>query len=426
VRVLIISINYAPEATGFAPHTTALAEHLSKRDHEVLVLAGFPFAPHWKRFGAYARRFIAREKVNGVKLIRLTHFIPRRPGSAVQRVLMEATFATMGFLVMVWRMAAGWRPDVVVYVGAQPGLAWLSRLLAALARVPYLVEINDLASQASVDVGIVRLGVVHKFLDRIEFAAYRNAAKAIVLCDSFRDALVEHGYGERNVHVISLSVDLAVVRPGGDGRAFRSAAGIPADAFLVLCSGSFGLKQGIADAIRAVELLRDEYPDVHLALVGEGEAMESLRQLVAASAFHDRVHLMPLQAEDQIRSMLAAADVFLVSQLRSVKQSVIPSKLLFYMAAGRPILAAVNERSQGAALVRAARGGLIVTPEDPSAMAAGIQALRADEGERREFGRRNREYAELHFDRDTIVRAKEHVIDLALRNHTGLVAGMRQ
>ena len=54
----------------------------------------------------------------------------------------------------------------------------------------------------------------------------------------------------------------------------------------------------------------------------------------------------------------------------SVKDTVIPSKLLTYMAAGRPVLAAVNPGSQAAEILREADGGALVAPEDPEALSA--------------------------------------------------------
>ena len=43
MRILIVSLNYAPEPIGIGPYTTGLAEWLSARGHEVEVLAGRPY-----------------------------------------------------------------------------------------------------------------------------------------------------------------------------------------------------------------------------------------------------------------------------------------------------------------------------------------------------------------------------------------------
>ena len=72
-RLFIISINYAPEPTGFAPHAAALAAHLAGRGHDVSVFTGFPFAPDWRR-----RRGRPRPAVQGGAQ-RRRHRLPAHP-----------------------------------------------------------------------------------------------------------------------------------------------------------------------------------------------------------------------------------------------------------------------------------------------------------------------------------------------------------
>jgi len=101
----------------------------------------------------------------------------------------------------------------------------------------------------------------------------------------------------------------------------------------------------------------------------------------------------------------------MLPQLRSVKDTVIPSKLLMYMAAGRPVLTAVNGASQAAAIVRDARCGIVVDAENAQALAAAVRDAQARSEERDSWGRRSREYAEKHFDRTAIVAAQQRVIE---------------
>jgi glycosyltransferase involved in cell wall biosynthesis len=238
-EILIFSLNYAPEATGFAPHTTALAEHLVKMGHQVTVVTGFPFAPRWARFARYRGELMRQETINAVHLVRVTHFIPRRPGSAVQRMLMEGSFAAAaGVRMLLSRLFGRRRYDLVVYVGAQPAIAWLTRIVATMIRVPYIVKITDLAAQAAVDVGIVGGGLAN-VLNRIEFAAYRRARAAIVLCDAFKRALRSQGFADDAVHVSDPAFE------GGDAHAN---AHVLAEAVRLLGADLIlGGKQGIDD-----------------------------------------------------------------------------------------------------------------------------------------------------------------------------------
>jgi colanic acid biosynthesis glycosyl transferase WcaI len=99
--------------------------------------------------------------------------------------------------------------------------------------------------------------------------------------------------------------------------------------------------------------------------------------------------------------------VLLLNQLSTVKNTVIPSKLLTYMAAGLPVLAAVNADSQGAQLLRESGGGRIVEPENPAALIEGLKGLMRDKKVRQEMGARNRAYAVEHFDRKKVLKAQE-------------------
>ena len=47
-RLLIVSLNYAPELTGIAPYSTGVAEHLAAFGYDVSVIAGMPHYPEWR------------------------------------------------------------------------------------------------------------------------------------------------------------------------------------------------------------------------------------------------------------------------------------------------------------------------------------------------------------------------------------------
>ena len=102
--------------------------------------------------------------------------------------------------------------------------------------------------------------------------------------------------------------------------------------------------------------------------------------------------------------MLAAADALLVSQRAQVVDSVLASKVLSYMASGRPIIAAVARLSATADLVRAANCGIVVAPEDTEALANGIERLRRDPDMCRRMGNNGRTHVVEGFSKGAVLR----------------------
>lgn len=407
-RFFIATLNYAPEPAGFSPRVTALAEHLARRGHDVHVFTGFAFTPGWRRREEDRGRLFAREARGGVTVHRATHFIPRRPSSAWQRIAMEGSFAIVHGAVMIAALVRHGRPDAVIYHGAQPAIAMLVRVVAAVAGRPYVVNITDLAAQLARDVGIIGRRL-YPVLDAFEFAAYRRAAGANVLSPSFAEALVDHGYPANRIRVARDPIDVELVRPVARDEAFRARYGIEADAFVVLHAGSMGRKQGLMNLVSAAA--RTRASRICWVLVGEGEAKNDLGDAVRAQGLEHSVRFLPFQRDTEMAHMFAAADVLLLNQLRTVKDTVIPSKLLTYMASGRPVLAAVNAGSQAAGVLREAGGGTIVVPEDPDALAGAVErCLALPPDARAALGARNRAYAEAHFDQRKILSGHEEFL----------------
>ncbi len=406
-HLLVLTINYSPEPTGFAPHVTAFCEHLARAGFRVTVLTGFPFAPQWRRWSEYKGRFLRTELQRGVRVVRHTHFIPRSPRRLIERVLMEGSFCLSACISLARHLLSA---DAIVYVGAQPSISMLARVAATLRRVPYGVMINDLAAGAAVNVGILKPTLFSRMLHAFEFTSYLGATRAMVLCQSFKDALGAAGYSRERIDIVRSPVDIEQVRPADVNVEFRRRHNLSKHDFVILFAGSMGLKQGLSNVVAAAGLVAPER-DMKWVLVGEGETRADVERQIRAVGLESRVLLLPFQPENQLTAMLSSADVLLLNQLASVKDTVIPSKLLTYMAAGRPVLAAVNSHSQAAELLRESGGGIVVEPESAKALAKAAEAIQDDARSRAEMGAANRRYAVEHFDQRKIMAKLQKFVE---------------
>jgi glycosyltransferase involved in cell wall biosynthesis len=186
--------------------------------------------------------------------------------------------------------------------------------------------------------------------------------------------------------------------------------------FVVLHSGSIGLKQGLDLAIRASEILgRDS--GVRLVLQGDGNERKHLERL-AASVPSSSVEFRPLAPADEYAEVLVAADALLLSQRATVRNMALPAKLGSYFASGRPVIAAVHADDEVAREVRAAGAGLIVVPEDPHALVAAIETLRGDRSSAAAFGKAGRSYAERVLSEVTTLRALDEALRAVITRQT--------
>jgi colanic acid biosynthesis glycosyl transferase WcaI len=90
-KILVLSANYYPEATGVAPICTELCEDLASHGFDVTVLTAFPSYPERVVKEPYRGRWFQREEIRGVKVIRTWMFVTPNLGTA-WRVLSFSSF----------------------------------------------------------------------------------------------------------------------------------------------------------------------------------------------------------------------------------------------------------------------------------------------------------------------------------------------
>lgn len=128
--------------------------------------------------------------------------------------------------------------------------------------------------------------------------------------------------------------------------------------------------------------------------VGDGADCGRIQRRAAAMKL-DNVRFLPLLDQNDFRGLLAASGICLVTQQQSVSEIAFPSKIVTYLAAGRPIIASVNSECEVARVVRESGAGRVVDAEEPEALSGALQELR--NADLLQFGERAREYATLRW-----------------------------
>ena len=180
------------------------------------------------------------------------------------------------------------------------------------------------------------------------------------------------------------------------------------DRFVVLFAGNIGMVQGLDTVVRAAIELKNN-PEVLIVLVGDGTDKVRLEKLCDEMAV-DNVKFIERQPMERMPQFMAAADALLVHLKRSeLSRWVIPTKTLAYLAAGKPILMAME--GAAAQLVTAAEAGLVIPPEEPGALAEALSKINAmPERERVAMGEKGRRYLLENLSKEKIITKYEEIL----------------
>jgi glycosyltransferase involved in cell wall biosynthesis len=271
-------------------------------------------------------------------------------------------------------------------------------------------DVQDLWPESALASGLMQPGILVKLLYRLAAWVYRRAARLLVVSDEAAEYLRSRGVDGGKISVARHWIDLTPFE-SPDSRDVRSEFGW-GNRFVVMFAGNLGMVQGLETVIEAASLLRDR-SDVQVVFVGDGSDRTRLEALVADWQLSN-VSFLGRHPQDEMPAFLRAADVLLVHLRRSdVADHAIPTKILSYMAAGRPIVCATS--GAAAHLVRAAGAGLATEPGDAVAIAAAIAELASlAPAVRDALGRSGREYVMTHFMKHVVIDSYERaLIDIA-------------
>jgi colanic acid biosynthesis glycosyl transferase WcaI len=402
MRILLVGLNYAPEVVGIAPFNTELAEYLSSLGHRVTVLTSFPYYPHWRIDPAYRGRLFQAQTINGVRVIRCPFLLPGSQATAFRRIMFDTSLALSAFLASAGVAAL----DLVICISPPLQLGVTAWAIARMRRARLHVHLQDIVPDAAVSVGMMSEGRAVRLSRRLESFVYRKAARISVISQGFAGNLRSKGVSEEKLTLLPNWVHSERFDAVRDS-AVRAALGSPDGETLVLHTGNMGAKQGLETVIDAAARLKGER--VIFALVGDGNQRPILEQR-ARSLELSNVRFVPLQSD--YPATLAAADILVLAQRGKVVDSVAPSKLLAYMASGKPIIAAVSENSEAAQLLRAGACGVVVPPEEPDALADAIRHARHTLEAYASLGPSGRGYVAAHFDQPRILEEWRRVLEL--------------
>lgn len=156
----------------------------------------------------------------------------------------------------------------------------------------------------------------------------------------------------------------------------------------------------------AAQLLQDQ-PHIAIALLGDGKEKPRLVQRAEEIKLTNLHFIAPVSKEDMGEALAAADACIAILKPVEMYKTVYPNKVFDYLAAGRPVVMAIDGVARE--VVEKAKAGLFAQPGDPQAVADVIRQLAADPEKARQMGQSGRAYLEEHFDRKALAKQLEEL-----------------
>jgi len=393
LRVLVISQHFWPETFRI----NEVVESLREAGCIVEVIAGQPNYPDGDVFKGYSAYHAGTEFHPTGYPIHRVPIIPRGKGSGARRVANYLSFVVTASLVGPWLVRRR-RFDAVFVYAISPILQGLpAAVLKWLKDAVLVIWVQDLWPDSLRSSGFVTDQRLLAIVAKLTRFIYRRA-----------DLLLGQSRGFVSAISDLAGADIAVAyHPNPGDRSLTKVQGLESSVpkfysgFNVVFAGNLGTAQALETILDCACRIKDS--QIRILLVGTGSRSGWLRDEIERRGL-ENVQLLGRFPAETMPEIFAQASALLVTLSRANDLSLtIPSKISSYLAAGRPIIAALD--GEGAVLVREAGAGLTVPAEDASALASAIVALKnMPEAERQAMGFAGRDYFDQHLAPDRLAR----------------------
>lgn len=382
-----------------------LSQELARRGHQVRHLyASRNITPK----GALQ---VATELNRHLEIVPITTSRPLRKYAFVDRWFTEREY---GRLLGV--EVASFRPDVVL--SAQAPLDSQARMIRATREIGagFVFWLQDFIGLAAGELLGGKLPLLGKAIawrfQLMEQAQMSGSDRIVTISDEFAVKLTTMGIEPKRIHVIPNWADIDHIPVLPKSNPWSREKGLD-KAFVYMYTGTLALKH---DPSLLLRLAQSEAigEDGNVVVVSEGPGAEWLageqRKLSPG-----QLRIFSYQDHSRYAEVLASADVLVALLTESASTFSVPSKVLAYSCASRPILASMPLENPAARMISDNAMGIVCDAARPESFIKAADELRRRRDERRTMGRAGRDYALANFDIDMVTSQFEELLGEVVR-----------
>ena len=381
-KILFVNRCFWPDSEATGLLLKDLTEDLAV-DHEITVICGPANTLPSRRWPLFER-----ENYGPVKVVRTC-------GMKLSKKNLARRVAGLGiYWVLALIAALRERPDVIVTETDPPLLGLLGAAVKRIRGCRFVYHCQDVYPDIAEATHGLESRLLIAFLGWCNQIAYRKADAIVALAGDMAARLLGKGVNADRIVVIPNWIDCRKLKPQAPSPERRF--GHPGD-FVVMYAGNLGWSQKLETVLHTARLMRDDLR-VKFVLVGDGARKSSLEQEARVQKL-DNVEFVDRQDPSAMSEVLAAGNLQLVPLTAGAAGCLVPSKLYWILAAGKPFVAMMEPEAEVARVAANFEVGFVTPPGDAAALARTISASMEDPRLLEEMGRRARALAEQEYDR---------------------------
>ncbi len=411
-RFVVLCPHFAPDIAPTGRVMTHIVEQWAALGHEIHVVTSLPWYREHRIEDGWGGKLVRREVTPWGSITRINPFPAKSKSNLVGRALSFVAFSVIAGVcaVVVGRRSASKRVDAVVAMSPPLTLGTVGWIAARLRRTRLIFNVQDVFPDAVVATGAITNPAVIALASWLERFTYRRSHAVVVLSEDLQRnvrAKLSSRHASR-VHVIENFVDTKGVTPRDRMTAYRAELGIGGEV-VVMYAGNVGFSQSLENL---VEFAR-RTPSVTVLINGDGAALQSLRALAIGVT---NVRFGGYQPDARLGEVLATGDIHVVPLRAGLAAVSVPSKTYSILAAGRPVVAAVDAGTEIDRLLERAGAGLSVPPDDVESLCTALSRLAVDAPRRDQMGANGRNYVERHVTARDVAEAYVRLLPDSLSN----------
>jgi glycosyltransferase involved in cell wall biosynthesis len=391
MKILVISQYYFPEQFRI----TDICETLVSEGHDVTVLTGLPNYPTGVIPDEYKNRNDT-EIINGVNVIR-ARLIPRGK-SSIQLMINYLSFAFFSTIKII-RISNNY--DVVLanqlspITSVIPAITWKIK-----ARKKMLLYCLDLWPESISSMGIKSNSLLYYMILFLSRFIYRQADHVAISSMSFEKYLVDKiGLGKNVISYLPQYAEEFFSRLN------NSVSSVSDDSVDLLFAGNIGEMQDVETILLAANELKN-IEHLHWHIVGDGNAKVRCESLCQTLNLSNRVTFHGHYPLAEMANFYKMASAFLITlKTNDIISSTLPGKMQTYLAAGKPILAAIDGETKR--VIEDAKCGLVAPAGEYKTFAANVKRFIEEKEMIQIYGNNAKSYYIKYFSKKSFINELE-------------------